>query len=226
VRALLFDSNARQMEGYGARLPYRMQTTPDGGIEINPEKLAELAIDCLDELHRQVHADGLKIAAIGGSAFWHSFLGVDQNGAPRYRSYIFWIRAAPPKSPSLPDAHARTGCVRHTSYWPSKLLWLARNKPAEFAATRRWVSFSEFLYEKLFGKPRVSTSMASATGLWNQNANDYDAEMLAAVHVDRAMLADSRDMDQPVCGPAPRISPGVACVRGNTLVSASGRRCV
>ena len=191
------------MEGYGARLPYRMETTPDGGVEINPEKLAELAIDCLDELHRQVHADGLKIAAIGGSAFWHSFLGVDETGRPTLPIlHLLDTRSAAEVS-ELPDAHARTGCVRHTSYWPSKLLWLAKNRSAEFAATGRWLSFSEFLYEKLFGKPRVSTSMASATGLWNQNANDYDSEMLAAVHVDRAMLADPREMDQPVCGLLP-----------------------
>jgi gluconokinase len=82
-------------------------------------------------------------------------------------------------------------------------LWLAKNKPAEFAATRRWLSFPEFLFEKLFGKARLSTSMASATGLWNQNANDYDGEMLTAVHVDRAMLFDPREMDQPACGLLP-----------------------
>jgi gluconokinase len=191
------------MEGYGARLPYRMETTPDGGVEIDPEKLSELAIDCLDELHRQVHADGLKIAAIGGSAFWHSFLGVNETGRPTLPILHLLDTRSATEVKELPDAHARTGCVRHTSYWPSKLLWLAKYKPAEFAATRRWLSFPEFLYEKLFGKARVSTSMASATGLWNQNANDYDAEMLAAVHLDRAMLADPREMDQPVCGLLP-----------------------
>lgn len=203
MRALLFDSTARPVEGYGARLPYRLETTADGGVEINPETLADLAIDCLDELHRQVHADGMKIAAIGGSAFWHSFLGVGENGKPTLPIlHLLDTRSAAEVS-QLPDAHVRTGCVRHTSYWPSKLLWLAKNRPDQFAATRRWLSFSEFLYEKLFGKARLSTSMASATGLWDQNANDYDAEMLAAVRVDRAMLADPAGMDQPACGLLP-----------------------
>ena len=40
VRALLFDSGARQMEGYGAQLPYRIHTTPDGGAEVDPDALA------------------------------------------------------------------------------------------------------------------------------------------------------------------------------------------
>ena len=203
MRAFLFDSTAHQMEGYGARLPYRMETTPDGGVEINPETLAELAIDCLDELHRQARADGRKIAAIGGSAFWHSFLGLGADGKPTLPILHLLDTRSAAEVAELPDAHARTGCVRHTSYWPSKLLWLAKNRPAEFAATRRWVSFSEFLYEKLFGKARLSTSMASATGLWNQNANDYDDEMLRAVRLDRAMLADPREMDQPANGLLP-----------------------
>jgi gluconokinase len=189
------------MEGYGARLPYRMKTTPDGGVEIDPVELSELAIDCLDELHRQV--DGMKIAAIGGSAFWHSFLGVDENGKPTLPILHLLDTRSVAEAGELPDAHSRTGCVRHTSYWPSKLLWLAKNRAAEFAATKRWISFSEFLYEKLFGQPRVSTSMASATGLWNQNANDYDDKMLRAVRLDRSMLADPQTMDQPACGLLP-----------------------
>lgn len=203
VRALLFDSTARPMEGYGARLPYRMETTPDGGREIHPETLADLAIDCLDELHRQVHADGMKIAAVGGSGFWHSFLGVGADGRPTLPILHLLDTRSAAEVLEYPDAHARTGCVRHTSYWPSKLLWLAKYKPAEFAATKRWLSFPEFLYEKLFGQPRLSTSMASATGLWDQNANDYDAEMLSVVRVDRAMLAGPAEMDQPACGLLP-----------------------
>ena len=82
VRALLFDSGARQMEGYGAQLAYRIRTTPDGGAEVDPDALAELAIDCLDELHRQMHEAGFRVAAVAGSAFWHSFCGVDANGRP------------------------------------------------------------------------------------------------------------------------------------------------
>lgn len=203
MRALLFDSTAHQVEGYGAQVPYRMDTTPDGGVTIDPEKLAGLAIDCLDELHRQVHDHNLKIAAVGGSAFWHSFLGLGTDGKPTLPILHLLDTRSAKEVNELPDAHARTGCVRHTSYWPSKLLWLAKNKSAEFKATRRWISFSEFLYEKLLGKAQLSTSMASATGLWNQNANDYDAEMLEAVHVDRAMLADPKEMDEPASGLLP-----------------------
>jgi ferredoxin len=41
--------------------------------------------------------------------------------------------------------------------------------------------------------------MVSASGLWDQNANDYDAETLRAAGIDRAQLADPAGLDQPLC---------------------------
>jgi len=197
VRALLFDSGGRQMEGYGAQLAYRIHTTPDGGAEVDPDALAELTIDCLDELHRQVHEAGFHVAAVAGSAFWHSFCGVDARGRPTLPILHLLDTRSGDQVARVPDAHARTGCVPHSSYWPAKLLWLAANRPAEFRATRQFVSFPEFLYMKLLGSPRASTSMVSATGLWDQNASDYDAETLAALPIRREQLANPASLDQP-----------------------------
>src|SRR5665213_1296211 len=70
VRALLFDFEARRVEGYAAQLPRR----------------ADAAADCLDEMHRLVQAAGFRVAAVVGRAesevtaedrqFWPAFEGV------------------------------------------------------------------------------------------------------------------------------------------------------
>jgi gluconokinase len=186
------------MEGYGAHLSYSVRTTPDGGVEIDPEELAQHSIDCLDELHRQIQEAGFRIAAIAGSAFWHSFCGVDANGKPTLPIlHLLDTRSAAEVS-RVPATHASTGCPAHSSYWPAKLLWLERNRAAEFAATRRFLSFPEYLFEKLFGESRVSTSMASATGLWNQASNTYDSATLEALPIRREQLADPLSVDQPL----------------------------
>jgi gluconokinase len=111
VRARLFDSCARQMEGYGAQLAYRIQTTSDGGAEVDPQELFELTVDCLDELHRQVHAAGLRVAAVAGSAFWHSFLGVDENGAPTLPLLHLLDTRSVEHVARVPNTHHRTGCM-------------------------------------------------------------------------------------------------------------------
>jgi gluconokinase len=197
VRALLFDSGARPMEGYSAQLPYEIKSTPDGGAEIDPEVLANLVMDCLDEMHRQVRNAGFKIAAVTSSVFWHSVCGIDKNGVATTPVYHLLDTRSSEDVAHVPDAQARTGCVPHTSYWPAKLLWIARTSPSVFEHTDRWISFSEYLFLRLFGRTRVSTSMISATGLWNQNANDYDSETLAALHIGPERLSDLHPADVP-----------------------------
>jgi gluconokinase len=185
------------VEGYGAHLPYRIRTTPDGGAEMDPDEMAGLAVDCLDELHRQIQNAGVPVAAVAFSAFWHSFCGVGEAGRPTLPILHLLDTRSAGETPRVPNTHANTGCVPHSSYWPAKLLWLERNRAAEFQATRRWLSFPEYLFEKLFGRARISTSMASGTGLWNQRENDYDAETLAALPLRRDQLADPAAMDEP-----------------------------
>ena len=197
VRALLFDAGARQMEGYGAQLTYRIHTTPEGGAEVDPETLAQLTIDCLDELHRQVHEAGVRVAAVAGSAFWHSFCGVDETGRPTLPILHLLDTRSGDQVARVPNAQERTGCVPHSSYWPAKLLWLAANRPDEFRATHSFLSFPEYLYLKLLGSPRASTSMVSASGLWDQNQSDYDPETLDALPIRRNQIANPALLDQP-----------------------------
>ncbi|MEP6961255.1 MAG: gluconokinase, partial [Acidobacteriota bacterium] len=197
VRALLFDESARQMEGYGTQVPYRIATTPDGGAEVDADELADLVLDCLSTLHNQVQSAGLTIAAVAGSAFWHSFLGVDAAGKPTLPILHLLDTRCVDYVNRVADTHSRTGCMPHSSYWPAKLLWLAGNRADQMRSTVRWLSFPEYLFEKLFGRARASTSMISATGLWNQNAGDYDADTLAALPIRRDQLPDPSSFDQP-----------------------------
>ncbi|MCU1337615.1 MAG: carbohydrate kinase [Bryobacterales bacterium] len=185
------------MEGYGAQLAYSIRTTPDGGAEIDPEPLAQLTIDCLDELHRQIQAGGLRVAAVSGSAFWHGLCGVGATGEPTFPILHLLDTRSGDHVARVPNAHERTGCVPHSSYWPAKLLWLAANRPAEFRATDRFLSFQEYLFLKLFGRATATTSMVSATGLWDQNAFDYDQETLGALPIRRDQLADPPSLDRP-----------------------------
>ncbi len=60
------------------------------------------------------------------------------------------------------------------------------------------MSFPEYLFEKLFGEARVSTSMASATGLWNQAGNTYDYATIEALPIRREQLADPASIDKPL----------------------------
>jgi gluconokinase len=84
--------------------------------------------------------------------------------------------------------HGRVGTVLHWSYWPAKLRWLRRTQPDVFRRVKRWVSFGEFVQQRLTDQTGISVSMASGTGLLNTHTCDWDADMLAAIEIDRGTL--------------------------------------
>ena len=203
VRTLLFDESGRQVPGLGSQIPYEVTTTADGGVEMDADELVSLAIRSLTEIYGQISESDRRVHAVAFATFWHSVLGVDANGlAVTPILHVFDTRSAGAgrQLSERIDAgaqHARTGCVLHPSYLPAKLLWLSEMQPIQFRAAARWMSFGEYLFLKLFGKPVASTSMVSGSGLWNQNQNDYDAEILSVLPIERAQLCPANELDQP-----------------------------
>ena len=202
VRALLFDSEGRQLDGFGDHVAYQFATTPDGEFEADAGALLDVTLRALATVHEQLVAKGIKPAAVAFCSFWHGLMGVDRNEKPVTPILHPFDNRSAPQAAELRrrlDAnriHERTGCVLHSSYWPAKLLWLAATSGDAFRAAERWVSFGEYLFLKLFGAATASTSMVSGTGLWNQAANDYDDEVLGALPVDKLHLCPWGEMDQ------------------------------
>lgn len=198
TRALLFDAHARAV-GAAAQLSYDQRTTPDGGVECDADELFDLTARCIDELHAGLEDT---VGAVATSCFWHSLMAVDSAGravSPLYswadNRAAAWIE---PLRATLDEkaAHQRTGCVLHTSYWPAKLLWLHHRHPELFGEETRWISFGEYIALKLFGETKVSFSMASGTGIFNQNSCDWDAETLRELPVTRAGLSPLCDANE------------------------------
>jgi gluconokinase len=202
VRTLLFDASGQEQPSFGHHLAYQITATHDGGVEVDPEMLLKLCVDCISKIHEQLQAAALRPMAVAFDCFWHSFLGITAAGVPTTSIlHLFDTRSAPEvqelsRKLDLSQVHARTGCTLHTSYWPGKLIWLSKARPQAFGSTRRWVSFGEYLYLKILGEPVESTSMASGTGLWNQFENDYDSYVLDALPVSRDQLSPASDMDR------------------------------
>ncbi len=203
VRALLFDATGAEQDSFTQQIKYEPVKTADGGVEVDADQLLEMCVRCIDGLHGALEAADIRPAGVAFSAFWHSFLGVTEQGTPstpiihlfdtRSGAQVEWLR----ERIDVAETHRRTGCILHTSYWPSKLLWLRENNPAACDATRRWMSFGEYLHLRFFGRPRSSVSMVSGSGIWNQADNRYDAGILEYLPVERNQLIAAEELDQP-----------------------------
>jgi gluconokinase len=203
ARALLFGTNGQVVPGFESHVPYQANTSEAGGWEIGAAELTEVAAQALDPICSQMRSSKIRPAAVAIDTFWHSILGVAANGkavTPVLHPFDSRSRDAAKELARRVDEtrqHSRTGCVLHPSYPPAKLLWLSETQPDAFRAATRWMSFGEYLFLELFGRAACSTSMISASGLWDQNANDYDREMLDALPITKEQLAPVDAMDGP-----------------------------
>ncbi len=193
ARASLYDTAGRAVADRFHQVSYEPRVTADGGVEHDPVGLLDAVAACLDGVSARAGHDG-EILGVGVTTFWHGLLGFDAADHP-VTPVFMWAdsraaREAARLRESLDEAalHARTGCHLHSSYWPAKLRWLAREQPAIVRRAARWGSFGEYLELELFGDAATSVSMASGTGLFDVGAGRWDGEALAAAGIDGTRL--------------------------------------
>ena len=84
ARAVLYDTLGRLVDGAESRIEYRMTATPDGGVEVEADRLVEILARVIDELlaHARTLIPDLAdaLCGVGGCTFWHSVLGIGPDG--------------------------------------------------------------------------------------------------------------------------------------------------
>jgi gluconokinase len=197
VRAEFYDGSGSREEGTETKLDYDLEYSPDGGVTKDADELLELIARAIDGALS--NAGDAPVSGVAISTFWHSVLGLDRDGRST-TPVLYWADrraagAARELRENLDEAavHRRTGCVLHSSYWPAKLLWLSRERAEAFERTERWASPGDYFYARFFGDSHVGTSMASATGLFDQNHLRWDGQVIEALPVERSQLSPTSD---------------------------------
>src|SRR5881628_1904785 len=75
VRACCFDAAGRALP-IECQRTYAPDTTPDGGVEIDAERLLAMTAETLDGLLAALGPRAGAVAAVATSTFWHTLLGV------------------------------------------------------------------------------------------------------------------------------------------------------
>jgi gluconokinase len=199
TRSALFDEKARLMNGTDARREYSVRYSKDGGAELSPARLLSSAHVCLRETlhaHRSSRLRNVPIAAVGGSAFWHSLLGLDRNGRPLTPIFTWADSRSASDAARLREqfnerkTQAETGCMLRSSFWPAKLRWLRRTNRRLFARVWRWVSPADWIFAELFGTRTSSPSMASGTGLYDLRTGNWHTGLREECEIEVEKLAE------------------------------------
>lgn len=195
TRALLYRADDGTMvPGSLFDLDHEPDATPDGGATLDADALVEETVTCAAKALAVAQEP---ILAVALCTFWHSFLGVGADGKARTPISLWSDRRSASQVARLreildPDTCLqRTGCPSHTSYPPGRLLWLRETDPHTFADCARFISPGEYLFQRLFGPDTsgCSTSMASASGLYDQTIGQWDHEVLGALGLEPERLS-------------------------------------
>lgn len=209
LRAGFFDRYARPVEDCQIRIKYQFDTTPDGGVEKDPDELLQVVFTALDQALQLIGEKGRDIKAVALDTFWHTVMGVDKQFQPLTPLFSWADTRSSAHAAQLRrelterEVHARTGCILHPSYYPAKLRWLADTQPTIYRRVAYWLSFGEYFYHKIFGTNRASISIASGTGLFNQFDCKWDTVTLAALSITEDKLSPLTDLDNPHYGLLP-----------------------
>lgn len=193
LRAMLFDAQGTAIPGIFARKTFDAATTADGGVTLDPQELTRLCFTCIDEVLQQ--GGQRRIARVAPDTLVANLLGIDDRGQAVTPLYT-WADTRGADLADRLDATGytrRSGCRLHTSYWPLRILWLQQEQPQRFRRVRHWLSLGEYLFLRLFGVRRISTSVASWSGLLDRHRLTWDEPMLEQLPLSVDQLSDISD---------------------------------
>ena len=189
VRAALYDAEATAIPRAAVKIERSLTATADGGSEINADEALAQVVQAIDALLQKTHKLKDEFECVASCSFWHSLVGIDADGKPTTKVFS-WADTRSGKYPEVlrkkfdeTATHNRTGARFHSSFWPAKLLWLRKDFPEVFARTETWLSFSDYVALKLFGKAVTSVSMASGTGIFDIRKCVWDKDLLRFLRV-------------------------------------------
>ena len=195
ARARLYDERGRHVEGVEAQERYSETRGHSGRLgEFDADELVGVVREAVEEARRGAGT----VDAVAASSFWHSLLALDASGRPLTTVSTWRDTRATRDAEELAerldavDVHRRTGCPLHPSFWPARLARLRREDPRAFAAAARFVSFPDYVLERLAGGRHTSVSMVSATGLWRVRGG-WDEELLEELGVEPERLPEVSD---------------------------------
>ncbi len=174
---------------------YPLETPNPLVAEQDPEEIFRAVLSSVRKTIRNSDIDTKQLKLVSFSSAMHSLIAVDAIGNLLTQS-ITWADTRSSKHAKHikeqlngHEIYLRTGTPIHAMSPLSKLVWLKEDEPEIFKQAEKFIGIKEFVFNELFGKYVVDHSIASATGLFNLQELDWDAEALAVAGITPTQLS-------------------------------------
>jgi xylulokinase len=218
TKGVVVDAEARRIVARASVHYDLIEGLPAGAAEQHPETWIDAAREVFAKLRAQ-GVDPARVAGIGVSGQQHGFVALDAQGRV-IRPAKLWCDTA--TADEARELSRRFGRAVPAGYTASKILWLKRHEPENFARLRTVLLPHDWLNFRLTGRATMEAGDASGTGLFDPVARAFRRD--DAVAIDAALPA----MLPPLLAagePAGTLSKDGAALLGlreGTLVAAGG----
>jgi len=201
VRAVVFSAAGTQLHVESAEYP--LASPFPGWAEQDPEQVYVATVRCLRAAAAWARRRHRAIVALGWSAILHSLVPLDAAGKALGPSIIWADTRSAPEAKALRrevdplSLYHRTGCPLHAMYWPAKLRWIQRHQPDVWRRAASFAGIKEYVVRRCLGCYGADRSTASATGLFNLQAADWDEQALALAGIERARVPPLVEPSEP-----------------------------
>lgn len=151
---------------------------PVGAAEQHPDTWWSAIVDVVHALVREIGPRAREIGALGVSGQQHGFVPLDEHGA-LIRPAKLWCDTS--TSAEAVELSQRFGHAVPTGFTASKILWLARHEPANFARLRTVLLPHDWVNLRLTGRACMECGDASGTGFFDVRRRQFDSAQIAAI---------------------------------------------
>ncbi|ALC07054.1 hypothetical protein CDES_13630 [Corynebacterium deserti GIMN1.010] len=203
-RGGLYDASGRPLKGSKQRVSHEF-TTGEGLSTIDADQVVDEIREVIDGISEAAHEHSIadQIAGVALDSFASSIILVDAEGNAltpcityadsRSAGFVSQLREEIDE-----DAyHGRTGVRLHTSYHPSRLMWLKEEFPDLFEQAKYVMTIGEYVYFKIAGIRGMATSIAAWSGILNAHTGELDLPILEHIGVDPALFGEVKNPDEP-----------------------------
>ena len=185
IKTSIFDLNGKILPQFSVEIPHSITSKNDGTSEQDPELLRSIVEDSIDLVLEKSQGFIKNIIGVGFDSMASTLVGIDKDGNAITPIYTY----ADTRSNSQVDKikkefnekrlHQETGAAQHTSYIPSKIIWIKENL-SNYKDIDKFIDFSTYIYSKWFENKsfKASYSISSWSGLLDRNKLEWHSDLI------------------------------------------------
>lgn len=178
TKGLALDVEGRRIVARASSAYGLIEGLPLGHAEQHPATWRRAVVDVVRALVRDLGARSNEIRCLGVSGQQHGFVALDAKGAV-IRPAKLWCDTS--TSAEARELSERLGRAIPTGFTASKILWLARHEPQNFARLRTVLLPHDWVNRELTGRACMEAGDASGTGFFDVRARTFDARAMDAI---------------------------------------------